>query len=660
MEARSCQPLSLNEHCPAPPDTAGVGRWLESSTQASLAQADIDDMPATPEAPLPRPPYPPRTRRRLCPDSNQDDDEPVSRDQLLIEVQKIYADLATIESKYVELSSLWHQDNRCFSAICDKLSDGERQSLTAQYSTLLQEYYDFALAPQKSLTNSALRRLIWKYEAPYRTALFSFSDLLDMIHNPYCISILALRALSLIESAEGKLLKWLEEIEDILDRIWKRFQRCLYQPLTYALVYLHFFSEFPDGIRHLCTTMPWTIWPALIVLWGVCWMFYPHPATDEFDQDDWPSLLRQLDRAEDAQESFVQTNLGTLPETNLEIESREDAFDISTPSVDEAFMDELWSSIVSETSTFVPDISNPAKLSQDTALSFSPFALSMHTINAEASLPLANSGSCVSSLGGSSLAASFSPSSLLAKPLSMTASITPQPIVESIAVPRLGPFTTNLSSFDSRSSTADVLSDTGQIAGNANLTASSSNPIRQAQPSPFRCSGCDRIFSRKDALQRHMREQKHAAHPNPSRDPSEFVCPYPVCKRSKTGAGFKRREKLEQHIRSSCKGRLRLTPWNQAVVTSTEITQSDDAASLPARQTSASMQEGLRATGSEDERLSRECRISVLQKLYQAEEEDLRMKEEECQRVRERLARLKGVIGMFRDGDAIEDAGLRY
>ena len=24
-----------------------------------------------------------------------------------------------------------------------------------------------------------------------------------------------------------------------------------------------------------CLTMPWTIWPALVVLWGVCWMFYP-------------------------------------------------------------------------------------------------------------------------------------------------------------------------------------------------------------------------------------------------------------------------------------------------------------------------------------------------------------------------------------------------
>lgn len=35
-----------------------------------------------------------------------------------------------------------------------------------------------------------------------------------------------------------------------------------------------FFFEFPNNLRHLCTTMPWSIWPALAVLWGVCWMFY--------------------------------------------------------------------------------------------------------------------------------------------------------------------------------------------------------------------------------------------------------------------------------------------------------------------------------------------------------------------------------------------------
>jgi len=35
------------------------------------------------------------------------------------------------------------------------------------------------------------------------------------------------------------------------------------------------FSIFPGTVRPRCTTMPWSIWPALVVLWGVCWMFYP-------------------------------------------------------------------------------------------------------------------------------------------------------------------------------------------------------------------------------------------------------------------------------------------------------------------------------------------------------------------------------------------------
>jgi hypothetical protein len=43
--------------------------------------------------------------------------------------------------------------------------------------------------------------------------------------------------------------------------------------LIFVLHLYRCFFEFPSGIRHLCTTMPWTIWPALVVLWGVCWMF---------------------------------------------------------------------------------------------------------------------------------------------------------------------------------------------------------------------------------------------------------------------------------------------------------------------------------------------------------------------------------------------------
>lgn len=57
-----------------------------------------------------------------------------------------------------------------------------------------------------------------------------------------------------------------------LDRIIQTLQRWLN---LYALFLARFFFfEYPNNLRHLCTTMPWSIWPALVVLWGVCWMFY--------------------------------------------------------------------------------------------------------------------------------------------------------------------------------------------------------------------------------------------------------------------------------------------------------------------------------------------------------------------------------------------------
>lgn len=55
--------------------------------------------------------------------------------------------------------------------------------------------------------------------------------------------------------------------------------------LSLLLLLTSRFSEFPNHLRPPCTTMPWTIWPALVVLWGVCWMFY------EMFNPDWESGL---------------------------------------------------------------------------------------------------------------------------------------------------------------------------------------------------------------------------------------------------------------------------------------------------------------------------------------------------------------------------------
>jgi hypothetical protein len=56
--------------------------------------------------------------------------------------------------------------------------------------------------------------------------------------------------------------------------------------LQYLLIFCKF-AEFPNRRRPKCTTMPWNIWPSLVVLWGVCWMFY----TPSSHQEDTPEQI---------------------------------------------------------------------------------------------------------------------------------------------------------------------------------------------------------------------------------------------------------------------------------------------------------------------------------------------------------------------------------
>lgn len=84
-----------------------------------------------------------------------------------------------------------------------------------------------------------------------------------------------------VDMIGDELLEWLKKIELLSDQLFERFQRFYSQFLIYALIFFCLFNEFPNSIRHLCTTMPWTIWPALVVLWGVCWMFYSESGSNK-------------------------------------------------------------------------------------------------------------------------------------------------------------------------------------------------------------------------------------------------------------------------------------------------------------------------------------------------------------------------------------------
>jgi hypothetical protein len=58
------------------------------------------------------------------------------------------------------------------------------------------------------------------------------------------------------------------------------FLAMVWQKLLESLLFSHNASEFPNKRRPPCTTMPWNIRPALVVLWGVCWMFNPWSPID--------------------------------------------------------------------------------------------------------------------------------------------------------------------------------------------------------------------------------------------------------------------------------------------------------------------------------------------------------------------------------------------
>jgi hypothetical protein len=84
----------------------------------------------------------------------------------------------------------------------------------------------------------------------------------------------------------------------------------LWEKILYLLALYFSFSEFSGTLRPPCTTMPWTIWPALVILWGVCWMFY-----GEHNQD-W-ALKDGHFAADSAAGLYEESSLLDLSEGNM-------------------------------------------------------------------------------------------------------------------------------------------------------------------------------------------------------------------------------------------------------------------------------------------------------------------------------------------------------
>lgn len=169
-----------------------------------------------------------------------------------------------------------------------------------------------------------------------------------------------------------------------------------------------------------------------------------------------------------------------------------------------------------------------------------------------------------------------------------------------------------------------------------------------------------------------MREQKHgAAYAGPP-NPEEHLCPTPGCRKSVRGKGFKRLEKVKEHLtKKSCKptrtlskARLRTASTAPAATPFTpplqnlEInhagvseTPSDDVGSAELEET---LEEITCATGSDKGNPTIAERVAFLQRCREADEEELRTLEQEiqakeraCQQIRERIAASQSNLDML-------------
>ncbi|KAF5976309.1 hypothetical protein FCOIX_7165 [Fusarium coicis] len=211
---------------------------------------------------------------------------PWDQEQLVEEVKSIYAGLVMVESKCIEVDKAQSTEGR--------LTHEEWQQLIALHRKLLLEDDDpFNISSTKGSQICALGELLSELSPGSRGFCRLNSRLLPLLQvkkgAPSCVRfaefMILIGALSDILSKYSSLLDFTDTlliglfdlITSIITRLNMRF-RSAYEELKCRNASTQIIFEFPNNMRHVCTTMPWTILPALLVLWGVCWMFILSPS----------------------------------------------------------------------------------------------------------------------------------------------------------------------------------------------------------------------------------------------------------------------------------------------------------------------------------------------------------------------------------------------
>ncbi|KAF5660634.1 hypothetical protein FCIRC_12065 [Fusarium circinatum] len=214
----------------------------------------------------------------------------ISQEQLIAEVKGIYAGLVMVETKCFEVDNGQSTQGR--------LTPEKWQHLVALHRTLMFENcgasnlssspktpHDHelgALLSEVSLRSRSFCRLSSRLQPLLQTtkgppSCVRFVEFFQLIS---ALSDILSKYSSLLDFTDTILTGLFDLITSIIRRLDLRF-RSAYEELRCRNATTQIIFEFPNNMRHVCTTMPWTILPALLVLWGVCWMFIIGPGDVE-------------------------------------------------------------------------------------------------------------------------------------------------------------------------------------------------------------------------------------------------------------------------------------------------------------------------------------------------------------------------------------------
>ncbi|KAF5703321.1 hypothetical protein FMUND_13020 [Fusarium mundagurra] len=539
------------------------------------------------------------------------------RPSLVSELTTIYASLVKVKERCTQIE----QSQSRISESNPDLNLEQWEDLQAIHRTLLQEDNEFSIAfSSLSPQLRHLRKIAYDHSLQSRS-LRRFSDCLlpllkregDLESARQWLEVMKLSS-SLIEilgkndvlftHEEEAIMDTIEEIEAILDRL-KLWFRCIYENLsrekdvTEEQGLAEPIFEFPNNIRHTCTTMPWTILPALLILWGVCWMFIIGSSQPE---DEWRNAVDPMISPIPAAYDFYADFHGIGIEEGLQGLVADD-FD-NRGHLSQGTLEGPWHGNVQS----MNELLYPLTFAQDTPQDPNFLIWDMTSRGDSESLELAAQDT-----------AEILPAAAM-KDSTLTACINTGNSIERDATG-----SADSSGYDHRMINSDDRSEETK--------------------SRFACPDCQQTFGRQFTLSRHRTEK----HKDASSLEESLLCPNTGCKRSNEKP-FKRRAHLTRHLENCKHNQERLGRRGDQSRPRSASASASTSASIQHRQDDGP-DEVVRTNGmkkrpraEDDEGSNDEFLLAEMVKKYKKMEKEIKEKQEGLETLGKTIQMLKGSL----------------